>query len=68
MGLSHVLFTAANGSRHWGPLPFTLRPLGEGGWSGAHGVRERNRIQWHGHLVSNCPADAEGVYPCQIKK
>lgn len=32
MGLSHVLFTAVNGSRHWGPLPFTLRPLGDGGW------------------------------------
>ena len=31
MGLSHVLFTAVNGSRHWGPLPFTLRPLGDGG-------------------------------------
>lgn len=24
MGLSHVPFTAVNGSRHWGPLPFTL--------------------------------------------
>ena len=32
MGLSHVLFTAVNGSRHWGPLPFTLRPLGDGRW------------------------------------
>lgn len=31
MGLSHVLFTAVNGSRNWGPLPFTLRPLGDGG-------------------------------------
>lgn len=31
MGLSHVLFTAVNGSRNWGPLAFTLRPLGDGG-------------------------------------
>ena len=31
MGLSHVLFTAVNGSRHWGPLTFTIRPLGDGG-------------------------------------
>lgn len=29
MGLSHVLFTAVNGSRHWGPTTFTLRPLGD---------------------------------------
>lgn len=30
MGLSHVLFTAANGSRHWGPLAFRPGPLGDG--------------------------------------
>lgn len=38
MGLSHVLFTAVNGSRHWGPLPFTLGPLGDGGVGGWGGV------------------------------
>lgn len=38
MGLSHVLFTAVNGSRHWGPLPFTLRPLGDGGVWGVVGL------------------------------
>lgn len=41
MGLSHVLFTAVNGSRNWGPLAFTLRPLGDGG-GGLH-VSERER-------------------------
>lgn len=49
MGLSHVLFTAVNGSRHWGPPTFTLRPLGDvggvyGGWDCADdGVRDRER-------------------------
>lgn len=37
MGLSHVLFTAVNGSRNWGPLAFTLRPLGDGGGGGGGG-------------------------------
>lgn len=41
MGLSHVLFTAVNGSRNWGPLAFTLRPLGDGG--GCLHVSERER-------------------------
>lgn len=41
MGLSHVLFTAVNGSRNWGPLAFTLRPLGD--WEGGGGVSMRGR-------------------------
>lgn len=32
MGLSHVLFTAVNGSRDWGPPTFTPPPLGD--WVG----------------------------------
>lgn len=45
MGLSHVLFTAVNGSRNWGPLAFTLRPLGDGGGGGGgcFHVSERER-------------------------
>lgn len=42
MGLSHVLFTAVNGSRNWGPLAFTLRPLGDWGGGCLH-VSERER-------------------------
>lgn len=43
MGLSHVLFTAVNGSRNWGPLAFTLRPLGDGWGGGGLHVSERER-------------------------
>lgn len=49
MGLSHVLFTAVNGSRNWGPLAFTLRPLGDGG-----GVGCVSPCEWEGEKSASC--------------